>query len=123
MLSTLLQEKMGNNKLSIRQAAAQIEVSHTTLIRALRNEQCDLATILKFSKWLEVEPNEILNYLGSDQSSLPNLIFLALNKAPKLAHEFEAVMQAIVDGRVNLDLIEDIAAYAAYRLKLATSVK
>jgi transcriptional regulator with XRE-family HTH domain len=120
MLSSLLKEKINNQNLSVRATAKIIGVSHTTLIRAMKGEIGDLDTIMLFSSWLGVKPTDLLNSLNSLDNSLPNQISVTLSQTPKLAKAFEKAMKVISSGKVAPHLIEDIAAYAVYRINLAT---
>ena len=118
MLSSLLNEKIKNGNLSIRTASKLIGVSHTTLLRAMSGEIVDLSTLEKFSRWLEVKPTELLDVMLGSKSPLADQIVVVLKNSPKLAKAFEDVMKAIIDGKASPNLVEDLAAYAAFRLHM-----
>ena len=118
MLSSLLKEKIRNSKLTIRTASKIIGVSHTTLLRAMSGEIVDLSTLQKFSRWLDIKPTELLDVMLGSSSPLADRIAVVLKNSPKLANAFEDVMKAIIDGKTSPNLVEDIAAYAAFRLDL-----
>jgi len=118
MLKNKLLQKIKANGMSTRQAAESIGVSHTTIIRALRGEAVDVATILKISEWLEVKPSTLINSMSPTKSGLPEQIMLMLAGSPILAKEFEKAINSIVEGTVDETVIADIAAYASYRVNL-----
>jgi hypothetical protein len=80
----------------------------------------DLATILKISEWLQVEPSTLVNSLvSSSTDGLADEIAILLRSNSLLAKEFLKAVTAINKGQVDPSLIEDMAAYAAYKFKLS----
>lgn len=112
---------MKKKGLSPRQVAKEIGTSHTTILRALRGEIVDVATILKLSEWLGVKPATLISSLAITRSALPDQIAVMLGKHPRLEHEFGQAIRAILEERVDPAIIEDIAAYAAYKINLGAS--
>ncbi len=119
MLSSLLGQKLANEGLSSRAAAKQIGVSHTTLLRALRGEPLDLSTVMSFAAWLGVELGDLVNNLDISSSSIGSEIAVALRGVPKLERAFADAMKMVRSGKVSPHVIEDIAAYASYRINYA----
>jgi transcriptional regulator with XRE-family HTH domain len=121
MLKVKLSQEMKKKGLSTRQVAKEIGTSHTTILRALRGEIVDVATILKASKWLGLKPATLINSLATTTSALPDQIAVMLGKHPSLEAEFAKAIKAIVEEKVDPAIIEDIAAYAAYKINLSSS--
>ncbi len=118
MLKAKLAQEMKNKGLSTRQVAKEIGTSHTTILRALRGEIVDMATIMKVSEWLGVKPATLINSLASTKAALPEKIAVMLGNYPHLEEEFSKAINAISAGTVEPEIIENIAAYAAYRINL-----
>lgn len=118
MLKPLIIEEMKKQGMSTRQVAEKIGMSHTTIIRALRGGEVDLTTVIKISEWLEVKPSILINSMASKKNVLPDQIAVILEKYPHLEAEFSKAIKAVMEGTVEPEIIEDIAAYAAYRISL-----
>jgi len=112
---------MKNKRLSTHQAAKEIGTSHTTILRALRGEVVDFATILKFGNWMGVKPATLINSLANTKPALSDQIAVMLGKHPRLENEFALAVKKILNGEVDASVIEDIAAYAAYKINLSAS--
>ncbi len=123
MLKSKLAQEMKNKGLSTRQVAIKIGASHTTILRALRGEIVDVATILKFSEWMGVKPATLINSLSEAEKALPEKIAVMLGNHPLLEREFTKAVKAIVADQIDPAIIQDIAAYAAYKINLGTSQK
>jgi transcriptional regulator with XRE-family HTH domain len=118
MLSNLLKEKCQKLELSSRQAAEKVGVSHATILRALRGDIVDLETVLKISEWLGVKPHTLLNSMVNTKAGLSEKIAIMLEDNPLLAKEFSKAVDAILKGKVETSVIEDIASYAAYQINM-----
>jgi len=121
MLKAKLSQEMKKKGVSTRQVAKEIGTSHTTILRILRGDIVDVGTILKISEWLGVKPATLINSLATTKSALPDQISVMLGKHPHLEAEFAKAIKAIIDEKVDPVIIEDIAAYAAYKINLGTS--
>jgi transcriptional regulator with XRE-family HTH domain len=121
MLKAKLAQEMKHKGLSTRQVASEIGTSHTTILRALRGEIVDVVTILKMSDWLGIEPSTLINSMASTKAALPEQIAVMLGKYPRLENEFTKAIKAVLEEKVEPEIIEDIVAYAAYKINLRSS--
>jgi transcriptional regulator with XRE-family HTH domain len=121
MLATLLKEKCQELELSSRQAAEKVGVSHATILRAFRGDVVDQATLIKISNWLKVKPATLLNSLSSSSDVLPDKIAVVLERYPQLMEMFVKALDEVINRKMDTAIIEDIAAYAAYKIKLSAS--
>ncbi len=121
MLKPLITEEMKKRGMSTRQVAEEMGMSHTTVIRALRGGEVDLTTVIKISEWLGVKPSTLINSLADTKSALPDKIAVMLGGHPRLEAEFAKAIKAILEEKVDPAIIEDIAAYASYRIDLSVS--
>jgi transcriptional regulator with XRE-family HTH domain len=123
MLKDLLESQMRERGFSTRELAKEANVSHTTVFRALRGDPVDLKTLIALAEWLGVPPSTLVNSLGKSEDSLPDKIAVILDRHPSLKRSFELAVEAIEMKKVDPDIVEDIAAYAVYRIELATKKK
>lgn len=123
MLKTKLNQIMKEQNLSSRQIASVIGVSHTTIIRALRGDIVDLATVLKISEWMGVKPSTLLNSMTTTKTDLglEEKIAILLENSPLLKKELIKAIKAIETDKINPAIMEDVASYAAYRINLGLS--
>lgn len=123
MLKTKLNQIMKEQNLSSRQIASVIGVSHTTIIRALRGDIVDLATVLKISEWMGVKPSTLLNSMTTTKTDLglEEKIAILLENSPLLKKELVKAIKAIETDKINPAIMEDVASYAAYRINLGLS--
>ena len=118
MLQTLLKDEQKKRSWSSRDLAEAVGTSHTTILRALRGELVDLDTIVKIANWLNVRPSTLLDGFGKKDQVAVRVAVL-VERVPGLAKPLEAAAEAIDEGRAEPELIEDIVAYATYKLNMA----
>ena len=118
MLATLLKEKCKTLDYSSRQAAKEVGVSHATILRALRGDVIDLETLIKMSDWLNVKPHTLRNTFSSFDAGLADRIAVIIDRHPKLRSVFAKAIELIVNDEADPYILDDIAAYAVYRLDL-----
>ena len=118
MLKELIKNEMKKQDLSNRELAEKLGVSHTTIIRAVKGIDIDLPTLERFATWLHVMPSTLLNSLSEEEDRLASKISLVVQRKPELANAFAQAIKAIEAGEVEPAIVEDIAAYAAYKINL-----
>jgi transcriptional regulator with XRE-family HTH domain len=123
MLKEILEKEQRLKGVSIRDLAKQANVSHTTIYRALRGETIDLDTVLDLAKWLGVRPSTLVNSLDRSDDSVPAKVALVIEHNPELKVAFEQAVKNVELDSVDPVIIEDIAAYAAYKIGLARKDK
>ena len=117
MLKQILEKELKERNLSSRGAADAIGVSHTTILRALRGDVVDLDTVLKVSDWLHIRPATLINSMNNE-APLSDRIAAIVERNPRLSQVLTDATQAIEDGRADPAIMEDIVAYALYKLNL-----
>jgi transcriptional regulator with XRE-family HTH domain len=118
MLPQLVRDKMKEgNGLSVRAAARQIGVAHTTLGRFLQGQQIDLDTLEAISKWVGVDPSTALD-ADQEASPLEKKIAVLLQADPRLERIFTEAVDRIASGQATPELLEDLVEYAAYKLNV-----
>jgi hypothetical protein len=117
MLKQILEKELKEQNLSSRGAANAIGVSHTTILRALRGDVVDLETVLLISDWLHVRPSTLLNSMNNT-ATLSDQIAAIVERNPRLNQVFSDATIAVKAGNADPVIIEDIIAYALYKLNL-----
>lgn len=118
MLARLVGEKMKKENLSLREAGSQIKTSHTTITRILEGKQIDLKTLNSVCTWLNVSAADVLSEGGTEADVLTNKISLMVTREPKFRELFTQMVTEFEEGRLTSDEVNDIVAYAGYRMKL-----
>ena len=117
MLRSLLAEKMRKGRLSARDAARQIGVSHTTVNRVLDGDIPNVENLVSISNWLGVSVATALGVETGTQDDVAARVALLIEAEPRLKQLFGAFVKDYRDGRLSSEDIEDIFAYATYRMQ------
>jgi DNA-binding Xre family transcriptional regulator len=118
MLKELVEARLKDQRLSVRQAAQELGISHTTIHRVLAGEAIDLDTVIKLCKWLGVRPSDILDVDAADETtSAAATIALVIAQEPRLGALLTDLSKDLKAGNVSPEDVKDIVAYALYRLE------
>jgi transcriptional regulator with XRE-family HTH domain len=113
-LGDLVRTKMERQHLSLRRAAHQIGMAHTTVDRIVKDESLDLSTIQKACDWLDIPIHTVLDVDYRDIEVLNNVVgFLAMNQ--ELAVRIFELSTNIKSGNVSPLILGEIAAFISYR--------
>ncbi len=117
MLPQLLLNKIYANHYSLREAARQIGISHTSVKRVLDEASVDLDTLDAVARWVGVPLATVLE-LRTDQQSEKFLADLQMltGMEPELRPVFEEIFSKIVNGRLDARVLSDVVAYAKYQI-------
>ena len=116
MLQNVLKGAMDERHLSARDVGTILDVSHTTILRALRGEDIDLKTLIKIAERLNIRPSALLDTIGEDVS-MDTRIDALIQAYPELRQVLEKAVVAVESGQADPRIIKDIAAYAEYRIQ------
>lgn len=119
--STLVRQAIEKRGLSIRAAAREIGVAHTTLNRVIDGQDIDVGTIVKVCDWLGVPVSTALNTFSSKET-LPEKLAVLIEAEPKLKEVFEQAMGDLENGSLSTNDLSDIVSYAAYKINLKREV-
>lgn len=117
LLQVLLKEQVAKQNLSVREAARQIGIAHTTLGHVLDGGVYTVDTLVESCKWLGVSPGTILNSLGDGEDTAA-MITAVLEMKPELASVFAEAIDRIRKGELEPEALDDIIHYAGFRLQL-----
>ncbi|MCB2146613.1 MAG: helix-turn-helix transcriptional regulator [Deltaproteobacteria bacterium] len=117
MLAKLVLESMNEKNLSMRAAAREAGVAHTTFGRILKGENVDISTLNAVCDWIGVNVSDVMDD-NAGQSSLSQRIAMVVSKEPALGRVFDEMLTGFENGDIDSRDIEDIVNYAGYRLNL-----
>lgn len=115
MIRKLLIDEIKWRGLSVRGAAKEIGVAHTTLIRLLDNMPVDLETLRKVCSWLNVEIATVLNSPERSDKGLLEKFTVVLERNPGLYRLFEDYYNKTENSEVSLLDLEEILAFMIFR--------
>jgi transcriptional regulator with XRE-family HTH domain len=116
-LARLLQERMDQEKLSVRKAAKLIGgVSHSTVARVLNGETVEVDTLIRISDFLKIPVAELLD-LQEGPNELIKKIRKLVSREPELGVVFKKIADGIAEGSVDIKVLSEVAAFAAFRLE------
>ena len=120
MLSELIRTRIEDQNLSIREAARQIGLAHTTLARIIEGEPIDLTTYIRACEWLRVNAADVLHSEGKigTRSEVAAGVASIIRASPSLEPIFEEIVAKFEAGEISSDTVNDLIKYAAYRLGL-----
>jgi len=117
-LAKLLRQRLDAEGLSVRDAGELIGVSHSTVARAVNGEEVKIDTLTKICDFLGVPVETILNIRG-EKDELMDRIVTVISIEPELAEVFSEISKDLTEGRINSNILFEIAAFAQFRLHQA----
>ena len=116
MLQQVLRDAVADRGISARQAAREIGVAHTTVIRILEGHNPSHKSLQKVAEWLgtPAEAFALVNREGDDGVAAQLLVFLKRN--PEVGKAFRDVMDAFNNGSIEDDDVNEILKFIHYRL-------
>ena len=120
-LEKLLLDKMRSRNMSLREAAREVGVSHTTISRTLMGKHTDMETLEAIARWLEVPLSSVLD-VRSD-TDVRNRITFLVNSCPQLESALSDLFDKFSRGDIGVAVLEEIASFIAYRLEMLNRTK
>jgi len=111
MIKSILETRMKEKKLSVRSAAKEIGIAHTTLTRMLVGGNFDLETVFKISEWVGMKPAELLGLETGDDVSL------LVSAIPGLKEVLTEAVAKIRSGEIDISVLADITSFAKFRIR------
>ena len=116
MLADLVKQKMGREGIGTRETGKRIGVSHVTVARLLNGEVLDIEPMRKFCAWVGVTLSSALDERGAKQDAFLAKIAMLVEREPRLKAILEQAIDDLSVGKLQLEAIEEIIDYAAYKL-------
>ncbi len=122
MFRTILENELERRNMSLREAAKEIGISHTTLIAARDGTRAiDVGTALAIAKWVGVPLSTLVEEANPEEQE-KNKVFQALKivleAAPELEQVFKQAANELAAGTLSLTDFRDITEYAAYKIRI-----
>ncbi len=122
MFRTILENELERRNMSIREAAREIGISHTTLIAARDGTRAiDVGTALAIAKWVGVPLSTLVeeaNPAEFEKNSVLQALKIVLEAAPELEQVFREAANELAAGTLSLSDFRDITEYAAYKIRI-----
>ena len=119
-LDVLVAQALKDRKLSLRKAAKEIGLAHTTVARLVQGESYDVRTLLQVCSWLRVKPCDVLNAEGEvgGPSQVASQLAVFLQLHPGLMAKMEEVLGGQGKNPLRTETVQEILAYLSYRIGL-----
>jgi len=115
MLRKLLIDEIKWRGLSVRAAAQEIGVAHTTVLRLIEGKPGDLETMRKVCSWLNVEMATILSSHERSEKALAEKFAIIMERNPGLYQMFEGYYEKTETKEIDLRDLEEILAFLIFR--------
>lgn len=119
MLQKILEGELNARNISIREAARQIGVAHTTIMRIMDGHQIDLETLKLVCIWLSIDPLVVLGIERMGENNLSSKLAILLDRNPKLAEVLIYGMNKLENGGIETNDMDEILAFIAFRLQVS----
>lgn len=111
----LINDEISRKRLSYRQAAKEIGIAHTTLVRAAKGDPIDLSTVKKIALWLKVDLSTFLS-VTQDTNTKVDIFNLLLQINPELETLlYDTLYRLSYEPLDNNDLL-DILEFILFKL-------
>jgi transcriptional regulator with XRE-family HTH domain len=115
-LAQLLRAELEARKLSVRQAALELGLSHVTVTRVLAALPVDVQTMMIVCDWLGISLIDALDQKPED-ADLARKLAVLINREPKLGQIFAEALKDVEDGKLDAEDLRDIIEYATFKLE------
>jgi transcriptional regulator with XRE-family HTH domain len=123
MLPTIISKELMNRRISIREAARQIGIAHTTLIRILGDKAVDLTTLDQVGKWLQTPVSTLLDVRKEETSSMGQRLEFLIRQNLVLADAMEDLLNKVYGYEIDPQILEEVLAFLAFKIKLLVADK
>jgi transcriptional regulator with XRE-family HTH domain len=115
-IGVLLEAEMRDRHLSMREAAEEIGVTHTTISRILRGRPVSVTTLTNVARFLKIDPGNLLETENVDEQ-LTKDIMTIIGHEPALAGVMHEVAEKAKSGEIPPETFREIIRYAMWRLR------
>ena len=116
MFETILANEIRSRGESVRKAAREIGIAHTTLFRVLHGDKIDFDTLTKICNWIGISPANVLDAEYSSTDHLADKLRLFLDNNPVVAAALQEVIGKIENRELKPELMDDLLAYITFRI-------
>jgi transcriptional regulator with XRE-family HTH domain len=116
ILKNLVTSEIQRKNFSVRAAARDAGLSHTSMVRILNEDPVEFDTLITISKWLGVKPSTLIDGLSSDGDDLVTNLAVLIERERGLADVFKVLLEEYISGGITQEEISDVVSYATYKL-------
>ncbi len=117
MLRRLLEEELKRRGMTVREAAKEIGVSHTTIYDIIKKDRpMQVETANLICKWLGVSLTTAVSN-PSEQDQTAAVIAVLLRKVPELGRVFQEAATAVTDGEMKPEDFLAVIEFAAFQIQ------
>jgi transcriptional regulator with XRE-family HTH domain len=124
LFRVILETELERRRLSVRKAAKEIGIAHTTLHGAIDGtRRLDIGTAQAIARWLKVPLSTVVEEADAaeyDRNEVVQALRLVLEADPELEQTFKDAARALAAGTLSLADFRDITEYAAYKIRIRT---
>ena len=116
-LKELVETKMKNENLSLRNAGEQANVAHTTIQRVIKGKPIDLSTMEKICKWVGIPVSDMIEIktdVEARQSDIASLMALH----PELGEVLSTLAREITVGVMDPKILVEVTGFTSYRMQV-----
>ncbi|MGD8753866.1 MAG: hypothetical protein PVG14_20720 [Anaerolineales bacterium] len=120
MRTELIRDALDQRKLSVRAAAREVGVSHTTLLRALDGENMDMPTIEKIAEWMGIRPSLLIDlavHASREDDDLVRSVAAFIRQDPEIAEVFQRAVNRVENGKMSPSMVRKLVRYAAFLME------
>ncbi len=114
-IATLLETEMRDRRLSMREAAEEMGVTHTTIGRILRGRPVNVTTLNRVAQFLKVDPGNLLEAHEEDEQLAKDILTI-VNREPALAGVLHDAAERARRGQIPQETFREIVRYTTWRL-------
>jgi len=114
-LDWAVKERLKTENLSYREAAEKIGVSHSTVARALKDENLDVRSLKRICDWLGVTINDVI-YEDDEPEQMYQDIATLFSISPSLKEAMKNLAVRIKNNEFDKNILEEIAAFTFYQM-------
>lgn len=114
MLQELVKQALHDRHKSVRQAASEIGIAHTTLNRIIDGQPFDLDTARKICDWLRVDLATILSITVNRSAEFIDRLTICMDFSPSFRNALEVLVSNFEKGKIDATVLDQIANFMQF---------
>lgn len=115
MLQELVKQALHDRRKSIRRAASEIGIAHTTLNRIIDGQPYDLDTAQKICDWLRVDLATILSITVVNRpAEFIDRLTICMDFSPSFRNALEVLVSNFQNGKIDVTVLDQTANFMLF---------